>query len=89
MARLVALIPRPYHPLIRFHGLFAPHCSWRSKVVARSADDCRHGQRACSASAGPRAADPCPLSVEFRLFVGIHCRSRVGGLLSYYYGEAA
>jgi hypothetical protein len=36
MARLVALIPPPYHPLIRFHGLFAPHCSWRSERLIAS-----------------------------------------------------
>jgi hypothetical protein len=59
MARLVALIPPPYHPLIRFHGLFAPHCSWRSKVVAPSTDGCRHGQHACCASGRPRAAESC------------------------------
>jgi hypothetical protein len=33
MARLAALIPPPRHPLIRFAGVFAPHSSWRSKVV--------------------------------------------------------
>jgi hypothetical protein len=59
MARLVALIPPPYHPLIRFHGLFAPHCSWRSKVVAQSTDGCRHGQRACCASGRRATAESC------------------------------
>ena len=33
MARLCALIPPPRHPLIRFHGVFAPHSSWRRSVV--------------------------------------------------------
>ena len=59
MARLVALIPPPYHPLIRFHGLFAPHCSWRGKVVAQSTDGCRHGQRACCASGRRATAESC------------------------------
>jgi len=33
MARLAALVPPPRHPLIRFHGVFAPHSAWRSSVV--------------------------------------------------------
>jgi hypothetical protein len=33
MARLVALIPPSHHPLLRYFGVFAPHCSWRSSVV--------------------------------------------------------
>lgn len=33
LARLAALIPPPRHPLIRFYGVFAPHSSWRDKVV--------------------------------------------------------
>jgi len=33
LARLAALIPPPRHPLIRFYGVFAPHSSWRAKVV--------------------------------------------------------
>lgn len=33
MARLAALIPPPRHPLIRFHGIFAPNNKWRSAVV--------------------------------------------------------
>lgn len=34
LARLCALIPPPRHPLVRFHGVFAPHSSWRKDVVA-------------------------------------------------------
>jgi len=33
MARLVALIPSPYHPLLRYFGVFGPHSSWRKNVV--------------------------------------------------------
>ena len=33
MARLAALVPPPRHPLIRFHGVCAPHSSWRGSVV--------------------------------------------------------
>jgi hypothetical protein len=33
MRRLAALVPPPRCPLIRFHGVFGPHSSWRSLVV--------------------------------------------------------
>jgi hypothetical protein len=33
MARLVALIPPPRSPLVRYHGVFAPHSPWRAVVV--------------------------------------------------------
>jgi hypothetical protein len=33
LARLAALIPPPRHPLVRFHGAFAPRSSWRKLVV--------------------------------------------------------
>ncbi|MFC1642097.1 transposase [Myxococcota bacterium] len=38
MARLVALIPPPYRPLLRYFGVFAPHSSWRSSVVPELAE---------------------------------------------------
>ena len=33
MARLAALVPPPRHPLVRYHGVFAPHSPWRVAVV--------------------------------------------------------
>ena len=33
MARLAALVPPPRRPLLRYHGVFAPHSPWRSVVV--------------------------------------------------------
>jgi hypothetical protein len=33
LARLCALVPPPWQPLVRFHGVFAPHHAWRSLVV--------------------------------------------------------
>jgi hypothetical protein len=36
LARLAALIPPPRHPLVRFHGAFAPRSSWRKLVVPKS-----------------------------------------------------
>ena len=35
LARLAALIPPPRHPLVRFHGAFAPRSSWRALVVPK------------------------------------------------------
>ncbi|WP_438040408.1 transposase [Sorangium sp. So ce128] len=35
MARLVALIPTPKIPLVRYHGVFAPRSSWRSLVTPK------------------------------------------------------
>ncbi len=37
MSRLVALIPPPYHPLLRYFGVFGPHASWRKAVVPQVA----------------------------------------------------
>ena len=33
LARVAALVPPPRCPLIRFHGVFGPHSSWRAFVV--------------------------------------------------------
>ena len=33
MARLAALVPPPRFPLVRYHGVFAPHSPWRAVVV--------------------------------------------------------
>jgi hypothetical protein len=38
MARLSSLIPPPWHPLTRFHGVLAPNNSWRSSVVPEKID---------------------------------------------------
>jgi len=37
IARLVALIPPPYHPLLRYFGIFGPHAAWRKAVVPQVA----------------------------------------------------
>ena len=58
LARLAALIPPPRHPLIRFYGVFAPHSSWREKVVPVQSPCC-HQQRevgSCSAQTTTAAA---------------------------------
>ncbi len=47
LARLAALISPPRHPLVRFYGVFAPHSSWRNKVVPRSSRCERQSALAC------------------------------------------
>ncbi len=42
MSRLVALIPPPYHPLLRYFGVFGPHSSWRKSVVPDVAPATKH-----------------------------------------------
>jgi hypothetical protein len=46
LARLAALVPPPRHPLIRFHGVLAPHASWRAAVVPADAEP--EKQKSCS-----------------------------------------
>ncbi|MFI5298610.1 MAG: transposase [Polyangiales bacterium] len=63
LARLAALIPPPRYPLVRYHGVLAPHAKWRSEIVPRRADDPRphrHGE----ARRHPRSTSPdAPLNV--------------------------
>lgn len=35
LARVAALVPPPRHPLVRFHGAFAPRSRWRRDVVPK------------------------------------------------------
>jgi hypothetical protein len=63
LARLAALIPPPRHPLIRFYGVFAPHSSWRTKVVPTPSGCDGDGCGACRAapSTVPASATAPPL----------------------------
>ncbi|MFO0562404.1 MAG: transposase [Polyangiales bacterium] len=45
MARLAALVPPPRHPLVRYHGVFAPNSPWRAGVVPTPPD----AEAACAA----------------------------------------
>ena len=58
MARLVALIPPPYHPLLRYFGVFGPHSSWRKDVVPDVAPAAEqqhnHGKPAVALTSKPR-----------------------------------
>lgn len=56
MTRLAALIAPPRHPLIRFHGVLAPHAKWRPEVVPRKVD----GGAACSVATSAKVQKPRP-----------------------------
>jgi hypothetical protein len=65
MARLAALIPPPRHPLIRFHGVFAPNSKWRSTLVRERAEGidaaappCVKGPESVGADVGAEEAKP-------------------------------
>jgi len=74
MARLVALIPPPYHPLLRYFGVFGPHSSWRKSIVpevAQTAEQHHEHEQpsvAPTLKAGPNdsasksSTDPTPAS---------------------------
>jgi hypothetical protein len=64
LARLLALIPPPRHPLLRFHGALAPHSSWRKNVVPEPAVADAAQSSACQTttsvveSVGPAVTEP-------------------------------
>lgn len=35
LARLAAIVPPPRYPLVRYHGVLAPHSAWRREIVPR------------------------------------------------------
>ena len=49
MARLAILVPPPYFPLTRFHGVFAARSSWRPLVTPKPPDG----------AARPKSRKPC------------------------------
>lgn len=67
MARLAALVPRPRHHLVRFHGVFAPNAKLRTYVVprpppkkgrsktARNTSPQHHNETSPAATAAPQA----------------------------------
>jgi hypothetical protein len=50
MARLAALVPRPRLNLTRFHGVFAPNCKHRARIVPRQS---RREALAATTARGP------------------------------------
>ncbi|MCU0686025.1 MAG: transposase, partial [Polyangiaceae bacterium] len=55
LARLCALVPPPWQPLVRFHGVLAPNHAWRSLVVPRR-------------TAPPANTTACPRPLQRSLF---------------------
>jgi hypothetical protein len=53
MARLVALIPPPYHPLLRYFGVFGPHSSWRKSIVPEVAQTAEQHHEHAQPSVAP------------------------------------
>ena len=49
MARLAILVPPPYFPLVRYHGVFAARSSWRALVTPKPPDGL----------ARPKKSKPC------------------------------
>ena len=61
LARLAALIPPPRYPLVRYHGVLAPHSAWRKSVVPKPAGEQRaHHTKPAANRCGPRATHPAP-----------------------------
>ena len=57
MARMSALIPPPRHPLVRFHGVLAPHSAWRKQIVPASVSASAASEPSCE-SVGTCGAEP-------------------------------
>ena len=58
IARLVALVPRPRAHLTRYHGVFAPNCKHRRRIIPNPAHQ---------TAREPHASRPAPMSWMQRL----------------------
>jgi hypothetical protein len=56
LARLAALVPPPRYPLVRYHGVLAPHSKWREAVVPRP--PAHAAPATCPAPEAPPMASP-------------------------------
>lgn len=74
LARLCALIPPPRHPLIVFHGVYAPHSSWRRSVVPER-HACQTEVRSCHAC-DDETGDSTARSTAVPSAPGIYAASR-------------
>jgi hypothetical protein len=66
LARLAVLVPPPYFPLVRYHGVFAARSSWRKRVTPKPPDGVARRKKkpqACSDGAhdGAPLAAPAPV----------------------------
>ena len=68
LARLAALVPRPRAHLTRYHGVFAPNCRLRARVVpspdraARTRHRCKHRDAATHPSTPALNDDGLPMA---------------------------
>jgi len=61
LARLAALLPPPRHPLVRYHGVFAPNSPWRKSVVpVGKGESCAQDDAAAHPPDTKRAAPTAP-----------------------------
>jgi hypothetical protein len=70
LARLAALVAPPRYPLVRYHGVIAPHSKWRSAVVPKPPPKARTHDHptepaASNGTAAPKATTP-PKAVPSR-----------------------
>ncbi|MBI3071879.1 MAG: transposase [Deltaproteobacteria bacterium] len=61
LRRLAFLVPPPFYPLLRYHGVFAPNSTWRSRVV-RVNTGIMASQRQLARCAEPISPMPPPQS---------------------------
>ena len=72
LARLAALIAPPKYPLVRYHGVLAPHAKWRAEIVPRPAhridahgrERTHNGARAHGAAKSTTTESSSPRGVE-------------------------
>jgi hypothetical protein len=65
MARLAILVPPPYFPLVRYHGVFAARSSWRRLVTPKPPDGLARPKKSTScrdAETDAKVAAPPPRS---------------------------
>ena len=67
LCRLAILVPAPYFPLVRYHGVFAARSSWRALVTPKPPDGvartkkakaCREAEATAKATAPPPPSPP-------------------------------
>jgi len=60
LARLAILVPPPYFPLVRYHGVFAARSSWRALVTPKPPDGVarRKKPKACTFATAAKADAP-------------------------------
>ena len=78
LARLAILVPPPYFPLVRYHGVFAARSSWRALVTPKppfgvvrrkkKQKACGDDAQAGAPSASPASPGPVPASITPQAF---------------------